>query len=204
VEPSVRPFAAGDLDACYDICARTADLGGDARGQYSSDRMLGDLFAVPYATAEPEHAFVVDAGDGSAVGYVVGTADTPRFVRWYRDVWIPATADRMPPPGESTPPNDARMLALHHRPERMLVPELAAYPAHLHIDLLPGWQGKGWGRALMRRLLAALHAGGVPAVHLGMVTANTRARRFYDRLGFEPLDVADAGELTYLGRPTAW
>ncbi len=29
------------------------------------------------------------------------------------------------------------MVDLHHRPERMLLPELAAYPAHLHIDLLP-------------------------------------------------------------------
>ncbi|MGW1607346.1 hypothetical protein ACWCQV_41735, partial [Streptomyces eurythermus] len=28
-------------------------------------------------------------------------------------------------------------------------PELAAYPAHLHIDLLPRWQGRGHGRRLL-------------------------------------------------------
>ena len=29
------------------------------------------------------------------------------------------------------------------------MPELAGYPAHLHIDLLAEWQGRGQGRALM-------------------------------------------------------
>ncbi len=82
----------------------------------------------------------------------------------------------------------------------MLVPEVAAYPAHLHIDLLPDWQGRGHGRALMRTFLDALRARGVPAVHLSMVTGNTAARAFYDRLGFHEIDVPDADPgVTYLG-----
>ena len=60
-----------------------------------------------------------------------------------------------------------------HWPERMILPELVDYPAHLHIDLLPGYQRAGHGRALMTRLLASLAGKGVSAVHLGMVTANT-------------------------------
>ena len=89
-----------------------------------------------------------------------------------------------------------------HRPERMILPELVAYPAHLHIDLLPSYQRKGYGRELMGAFLGALHARGVPAVHLSMLTANTPARAFYDRLGFEVIDVPDPGPLTYLGRST--
>lgn len=46
-------------------------------------------------------------------------------------------------------------------------------------------------------------AAGVPAVHLGMVSSNTAARAFYDRLGFRELAVPDAGPVTYLGRSTA-
>jgi len=35
-----------------------------------------------------------------------------------------------------------------------------------------------------------------------MVTANVRARGFYDRLGFQLIPVPDPGPVTYLGRPT--
>jgi RimJ/RimL family protein N-acetyltransferase len=55
----------------------------------------------------------------------------------------------------------------------------------------------------MERYLAALAALGVPAVHLGMLTVNTRARAFYDRLGFHEIAVPDSGVLTCLGRSTS-
>jgi GNAT superfamily N-acetyltransferase len=108
------------------------------------------------------------------------------------------------PPRVARTPDDEIVPLLHH-PERLLVPEVAAYPAHLHIVLLPQWQGRGYGRALMLTFLDALHRAGVPAVHLSMVTANAPARAFYDRLGFHEIDVPDAdATVTYLGRPTAW
>jgi GNAT superfamily N-acetyltransferase len=193
--PEIRLYRPADRPALYDICVRTADAGGDARGRYSSDKLMGDLFTVPYAILEPHLAFVVDDG-GEAVGYVVGTADTTAFARRYRAEWIPQTGDRypVPPPPPRTPEQD--MIALHHFPERMLVPGLDGYPAHLHIDLLPPYQGRGFGRRLIDRFLTTVDA---PGVHVGMVTANVKARGFYDRLGFTELPVPDPGPLTYLG-----
>ena len=173
--PHIRPFAPADLPAIYDICVRTADSGGDARGQYADDRLMGDLFAVPYVTLEPQHAYVLDVA-GTAVGYVVGTADTPEFALRYRAEWIPALAGVRPVPPDPPVTPDDFMLALHHHPEWRVVPELSSYPAHLHIDLLPDWQGRGFGRALIGRFLASLTAVSVPAVHLGMLTA-TRPQR---------------------------
>jgi ribosomal protein S18 acetylase RimI-like enzyme len=193
----IRAYRASDLESVYDICVRTADGGGDARGQYSSDRLMGDIFAAPYVTLEPELAHVVDDGDGNPVGYVLGTADTPRFARRYRAEWIPAIEGRY---GDD--PRDQGMLALHYAPERMIVPELAAYPAHLHIDLLPEWQGQGFGRGLINAFLAGLRASGVARVHLGMEPANTGARAFYDRLGFTEIPVPDEENVIYLGRET--
>ncbi|HEY2669463.1 MAG TPA: GNAT family N-acetyltransferase [Rugosimonospora sp.] len=199
----VRPVGPPDIDALYDICIRTAAAGADARGQYRSDTLVGDLFAAPYAEREPGHCFVLDDGTGTAAGYIVGTADTAGFVRWYRQEWIPRTAQRRPvPPDPPVTPDDV-MLALHHHPERMLVPELSGYPAHLHFDLLPDWQGKGWGRELMHRFLDSLREAGVSSVHLGMIKSNTNARRFYDRLGFTEIAVLGADPLVYLGRTTS-
>ena len=201
LRPVVRPYRPDDRAALDDICARTADLGGDSRELYPDLQLMTSIFAAPYAVLEPDFAFVLDDGE-RAVGYIVGTPDTPTFVKRFRNEWLPTVADRYPvPTAEPSTPSEM-MIGLMHWPERMLVPELAGYPAHLHIDLLPEHQRAGHGRALMAALLGALHTAGVPAVHLGMVTANTPARAFYDRLGFHPIEVADAGPITYLGRST--
>jgi ribosomal protein S18 acetylase RimI-like enzyme len=197
VQPTVRAYRPTDLDAVYDICVRTAEGGDGVLGVYSSDRLIGDIFAAPYVTHEPQHAHVLDDGEGNAVGYILGTANTAAFVGWYRDEWLPATV--YPPSAR-----DDNMLALHQRPERMLVPELAAYPAHLHIDLLPDWQGKGFGRELMVAFLAGLAEAGVGGVHLGVVSTNVSARAFYDRLGFREIDVPNAAPVTYLARETGY
>ncbi|MDF9816624.1 GNAT family N-acetyltransferase [Streptomyces sp. SPB162] len=210
----IRPYRPTDLPALYDICVRTAQEGEDARPFYRDHELLGTLFAAPYARLEPELTFVKDDGRGNAVGYILGTADTSTFVKRFRGEWLPEVAGRYPTPADPAPADPAAatpapatpdeiMVDLLHRPERMLVPELAPYPAHLHIDLLPDHQGAGHGRALMETFLAALATAGVPAVHLGMVTANVRARPFYDRLGFHEIAVADPGPLTYLGRATS-
>ncbi|MEU0128100.1 GNAT family N-acetyltransferase [Streptomyces sp. NPDC006289] len=198
----VRPYRAADREDLADICVRTADNGGDARHLYPDPWLMPALFAEPYAHLEPELAFVLDDGRGRAVGYVLGTADTRRFADAFRETWLPRVTDRFPEPrGEPESPTEA-MTALLYRPERMVLPELHAHPAHLHIDLLPLWQRKGHGRQLMDTFLHALHRQGVPAVHLSVLTANTPARAFYDRLGFQAIDVPDPGPLTYLGRST--
>ncbi|MET7481289.1 GNAT family N-acetyltransferase [Streptomyces sp. NPDC005648] len=200
--PVIRPYRPGDREALDDICVRTAHNGQDSRPFYADPSIFPATFAAPYAHLEPELAFVLDDGLGQAVGYIVGTADTPRFVAEFRAKWLPLVADRHPAPAGPPRTPDEAMIALLHHPERMLVPEVAAYPAHLHIDLLPGRQGRGHGRALMRTFLRALHDRGVPAVHLCMATANTPARAFYDRLGFHEIDVPDPGPVTCLGRTT--
>jgi ribosomal protein S18 acetylase RimI-like enzyme len=80
----------------------------------------------------------------------------------------------------------------------MLIAELDDFPAHLHIDLLPELQGQGFGRQLMRTVLAELHRRGIPGVHLGVSPTNLPARAFYRKIGFRPLP-SDAGDGTLLG-----
>jgi len=198
----IRLYREADHAAVYDVCVRTADAGGDARGKYHSDDLMPDLFAGPYLFLEPDFAFVLDDGN-RAVGYVIGTPDTAAFARAYRARWIPRLAGRYPPPHPGPPAGpDEELLALHYRPERMIWPGQQEYPAHLHIDLLPPFQGVGYGRALMETFYAAAAGAGAVGVHVTVMTANTRALGFYRRLGFRPLEVAEPGEttVTYLGR----
>ncbi|HEY9366748.1 MAG TPA: GNAT family N-acetyltransferase [Agromyces sp.] len=188
--PEIRPYRAADRDQVARICLLTAAGGGDATGVYSDDTLMPEVFALPYVEYAPELAFVVADGD-RVLGYVIGVGDTAAFVEWWRREWGPAFAARHPSPGLPTgrQPDftEAQLIEAGTTPERMLIDELAEYPAHLHIDLLPELQGRGFGRRLIDTLRAALAARGVPAVHLGMDAANTGARAFYDRLGFHEL-----------------
>ncbi|MEW2812619.1 GNAT family N-acetyltransferase [Streptomyces massasporeus] len=198
----IRPYRPEDRPALDDICIRTAHHGEDSRPHYADPGIFPVTFAAPYVHLEPDLAFVLDDGRGRAVGYILGTADTHRFAGAFRATWLPQVAGRYPEPPRPPRTPDEVMAGLLHHPERMVLPELAGHPAHLHIDLLPDWQGRGHGRRLMRTFLRALQDRGVPAVHLSMATANTRARAFYDRMGFEEIDVPEPGEVTYLGRAT--
>lgn len=199
---TIRPYRPTDRADVYDVCVRTADSGADATDRYRDPDLVADVFAGPYVHLEPGFAFVVDDGE-RVVGYVLGAPDTPRFVEAFRREWLPIVGARNPEPAGEPATADEEMASLLHHPERMLRPELAAYPAHLHIDLLPAHQRAGHGRKLMDALFGALRHAGIGAVHLAMSTRNTNARAFYDRLGFHEIRVADAEPfVTYLGRST--
>ncbi|MHA6626818.1 N-acetyltransferase family protein [Pseudonocardia sichuanensis] len=200
--PIIRPYRPGDRPDVADICVRTGDAGGDASAAYADPGLLPATYALPYVDHEPELAFVLDDG-GRAVGYVLGTADTAAFVAWFRSGWLPSVEGRYPRPPHPPRTPDDELAAVLHRPERMLVPEVADHPAHLHIDLLPGYQGAGYGRALMGEFLRALRVAGVARVHLSMARANTGARAFYDRLGFRETAVPDLPGVAFLVRDTS-
>lgn len=188
----VRPFVAGDLDQLYEICLRTGDSGEDASDLVVDRRLLGEQYAAPYGILEPEHAFVVDDGTGTAIGYALGALDTRTFEARCEAAWWPPLRERHPI-GSGGNDLDELLIAMLH--ERHPTPDdvVATHPSHLHIDLLPEAQGRGWGRALMERLQGALRADGSPGVHLGVSAQNTRAHAFYLHLGYERLSEGTFG-----------
>jgi len=201
----IRRYRPGDEDALVQVCVRTADAGGDATGLLPDDRLWADLFVLPYVARHPELAFVVAAEDGRVTGYVVGAPDTAVFEAWFRDHWwpehearyaaeatgaegsadgVPALGPRDQEAGRRRRDDLLRYAAGRGRASRS---DAAAYPAHLHIDLLPELQGQGWGRRLIETLLDALREAGVPGVHLVAGEDNAGALAFYPRVGFAPL-----------------
>ena len=178
---------------------RTGAAGGDATGMFSSDDLLGDIYAGPYVELEPELAFVLDAGDG-AVGYVLGTASTAGFVDRFSREWLPRVAGKYPTPGSAgVQPSDERFLEALHNPDRMLVDGFEALPAQLHIDILPSHQGQGWGRRLIETFCQAVSQAGATGVHLGVAPTNTRAIAFYEKVGFHHLVLPAPTGAVFLG-----
>jgi ribosomal protein S18 acetylase RimI-like enzyme len=197
-EPFVRRYGDRDIDAVYDICVQTAEAGQGGRGLYSTDDLVPDIHAGPYLMLEPRHAYVLDDGAGQAVGYVIGTADTEAFVAAYRQRWLPRLRARYSaPPAVPVTREDERLESMFN-PERMLRPEFAEHPAHLHINLLAPYRGAGHGRVLIDTFLRSVAADGAASCHLGVREVNISARAFYARLGWRPLDVRNPGYGVFL------
>jgi len=193
--PTIRPARESDRDALYSICLETGDSGEDATGLYADPLILGHVYAGPYLSYAPDFAFVLEDAEGVG-GYVIGTPDSRAFEATLEREWWPKLRAQYPNPAaiprESRTP-DERIMAVIHDHSRKTSDVYDAYPAHLHIDLLPRMQGGGNGRALMERLFTALRDAGVPGVHLGVGGRNTRAQGFYQHLGFRELERANGG-----------
>ena len=189
----IVPYELKYRKALIEICWRTGFYGKDLTGTdlFHDKEVFALCFCLHYVEFAPELAYLALDENGKAIGYVLGAADTraqkasfvstmlPRIGRhlFFNTFWI----DRE---------DYLKMRAWARARKRPRLDEefLLHYPAHLHINLLPGYQGQGHGSALMERLLKELGALGVPGVHLGTNSANEKAVGFYKKLGFELLD----------------
>jgi ribosomal protein S18 acetylase RimI-like enzyme len=182
----IRPYEPRDLEQLYEICLRTGAAGQDATELVGDPRLFGELYAAPYGILEPEHALVLDDGHGLAVGYVLGALDTVAFEERREAGWWPELRVRHPI-GSGTTDLDELLISLLYRSHLPDDEWLPRYPSHLHIDLLPPVQGRGWGRRMMRAMEDLLAADGSPGVHLGTSVRNERAIAFYRHLGYDEL-----------------
>ena len=72
------------------------------------------------------------------------------------------------------------------------------YRATMHIDLLDEYQGKGWGRQLIDRFVAAVQAEKQPdtrGIWIGVAADNTKVVGFYEKLGFRKLEGPEGGSI---------
>lgn len=178
----VRKACPADHAALYQICLATADAGHSAAQVGRDPDLYGHLYAGPYLALEAGFAWVADDAQG-VCGYVLATPDSAGFYARMEADWLPPLRHRHVQPAH--PLDRGLVESLHQRWQ--LPASLAAWPAHLHINLLPRAQGRGLGERLMRTALAALDAAGAGAVHLGVDPRNQRALAWYGRFGFGEL-----------------
>ncbi|NED95402.1 GNAT family N-acetyltransferase [Phytoactinopolyspora alkaliphila] len=186
----VRPYRRGDDDdAMYEICLKTGPGGEDA---FTDRRLLGELFVGPYIRFDPEFAFVVEDDDGVS-GYIIAALNTRLFEQRCEEEWWPPLRQRYPLHSFPEESNETRFVRMIHQPPVAADEIVVEYPSHLHIDLLPRTQGKGYGGVLMNLLLDALRDAGSPGVHLGVGAGNTNAIGFYHHVGFTTLSTSATG-----------
>ncbi len=200
----LRPCQPGDEPGAYYVCLKTGNFGRDGEPFYREDPdALGRIFVGPYLAFEPELSLILEDADGIC-GYALAAFDSRRFYERYEREWRPGLCARFPEP-QGDPAGWTRVQQVYyvyHHPDYFCPEPYAAYPSHLHMDLLERAQGRGWGRRMMEALLDRLRRRGSPGVHLGASAHNARAIGFYGHLGFHELARAGAGDdaCVYMGR----
>ncbi|KAF2659500.1 GCN5-related N-acetyltransferas-like protein [Lophiostoma macrostomum CBS 122681] len=202
-QPFIRPYNnPQDFEACLNIFYTTIDSSVNSEPA----RTIGSyLWCKSYLVLSPHTCFVLDNGSGLPVGYIIGTPSTTDFASRWEDVLIPIVDPKLVPrddqPGETQLVRDLKR-ALYGAECSMLQKSeelLQRYPAHLHVNVLPEYQGRGFGSLLTGKFLERMGEEGVRGVHLGMVRGNEGARRFYERAGWrvceEVLDGGSSGEV---------
>jgi ribosomal protein S18 acetylase RimI-like enzyme len=182
---------------------KTGDNGADGEPFFREDPdALGRIYVEPYLKFEPELALMLEDSDG-VCGYALGALDSKAFFQRYEGEWRPQLVLDFPEPrgdsGDWTRVQQA--YHLYHHPDYFCPEPYSQYPSHIHIDLLPRAQGKGFGRKMIEQILAELRKTSTPGVHLGMSVLNPTAYGFYCKLGFKELARDGQGdeEAIYLG-----
>lgn len=181
----IRGFQEHDRAA---LCAlfRRAGEGSPSALLWGDEASEAAVYLDPYMDVEPE--FLLAFHRGSMVGYLAGCLDSAR---------LPSEGERL-----------GRAIGTHRlylRPSAIsffalaLADTVAArfrrettagdfvdprWPAHLHINIVPEARGGGAATGLVEAWFARLAATRTPGCYLQTVTENTRAVRFFARMGF--------------------
>jgi GNAT superfamily N-acetyltransferase len=198
---AIRRLAASDLESLYAISLATGLAGRDAAHLYADPKILGQIYAAPYAVLAPDSVLAAADRDG-VVGYAAGSLDTQDWEERLERDWWPRLRTQYPDPGDDAAQpmtQDQRRAATIHRPTRTPISVSTRFPAHLHLNLLPMSQGQGLGKRLYEAWRTEKNAG---PLHVAVNRANEKALGFWTKLGFAGLTGADIpdGRTVWLGR----
>jgi len=182
----IRAFAESDRAALVELFAHAGE--GSPSGElWGHPESEAAIYLTPYVDLEPESLLLADDG-GRLVGYLAGSAGGSR---------LPSETERME--------RAIKAYRLMLRPRvlgfflRALADTLWArihstatagdfsdprWPSHLHINVLPEARGTGAADGLMERFLEHLREQDIPGCYLQTLVENTRAVRFFERMGF--------------------
>lgn len=194
----IRPTLPQDREVVGRVAYQTGFFGQSAGGYFPDQRLFAALWVGPYFQGAGAGGFVAEV-DGEVVGYILGAPDH----RAYQQALTGVVARHLltARPTLATLRSAAYLLRAARYPSRHA--DWAAYPAHLHLNLLPGARRMGAGRRLLEAHLAVLGGLGVPGVQLSTTTENGAALTLYRRAGFSGLSSQVSPLWTpWLGRET--
>ncbi len=171
---TIRPARAGDIKDIEYICRMTA--GPVCEKEPIVGNRIAKIYSTYYARECCETSFVLADENDKAVGYILCEPDWKRYRKIYRKIDVPEIWELKKSAGFEAWFFPVPYMLLSKR-----------YPAHLHIDILPQYQGQGYGTKMLETLFKKLKENDVKGVMLMASGENDGAIRLYKRMGFEML-----------------
>jgi ribosomal protein S18 acetylase RimI-like enzyme len=189
----IRPYQPRDREVVRAISLSTA-YGGGEEGIIDSELFL-DLMVRAYTDFAAGSVWVAEQAGmesaGRVVGYLAGAFDERRFHRIQAWRVVPEAVARSLGRGLLWRGELWRLLAdlpaFLAAGRKAESPDEAGYPGHLHVNLTPESRGRAVGARLVETFLAEARRRSLPGVRAVVYETNGPARRFFERLGFQPL-----------------
>jgi hypothetical protein len=168
-ELHIRPYRPADRQAVRQICLKTAYRNRGYRLFFEDGELFADYWTGYYLDYNPELSFVAER-EGEVVGYLLGCGDSHHFLKVMKRQILPGIVFKLA----------WRILRLRYRRLKTFrfigwllwrswreVPPipLDRFPAHYHLNLLPGGRFKHGFSALLLRFLDELERRGVPGLY---------------------------------------
>jgi GNAT superfamily N-acetyltransferase len=185
----IRLYEPRDREAVRGICRATA-YGGDGIGLIEAELFI-DLMTRYFTDCSPEALWVAEE-HGEVSGYLAGCLEERDFQRVQARRVVPAAVGAALKRGVLLRRQLWRLVAslpgFVAAGGLVASPHETRYPGHLHVNLLPAARGRSVGAGLVERFLAQARGRTVPGVRATIYNSNERACRFFERLGFLPLE----------------
>ena len=182
----IRAFDETDRGELRGLFGRVGE-GAPPGSLWGHEESEAAVYLDPYMDLQPDSLFVA-AVDGALVGYLAGCLDgslipgeserMEETVRKYRLILRPRAVAFF-----ARGMVDTAWAAVRREPTVTDFDD-ARWPAHLHINVAPEARGTGVADGLMGRWLDLLKETDSPGCYLQTLSENTRAVRFFERMGF--------------------
>lgn len=167
----IRPYTEKDKENIRHVCIETA---GCRDKDDSEKQFILRLYCDYYIEKEPENCFVLADDNDDAVGYIMCSENFRSYKKNFRP-YLKDIADI------------SFFKYLYANGEIIAhLPASKKCNAHMHIDILPDYQAKGYGSLMLDTLKNHLKAKHINGLMLVVGNHNKNAVRFYKKNGFKP------------------
>lgn len=173
---TIRPFAGVAHDPMARAQIDAIFFAASTTQTFESDaarQSFRERWLGRYLVREPQWAYVAVVPAGEIIGYLVASVDDPGSTARFSDIaYFQSFKDLT-----------------------------ARFPAHLHVNLAPGFRSSGIGSDLIERFAQDAKAAAIPGVHV-VTSVGARNVGFYLRNGFQPLNMLGEGakKIVFLAR----